>query len=1018
MKVPDPSTTEVARPESEEEGSAQGIRAPSSPRLSTAPAAVTETQPTWGGVVELRSKPLSRHARELQADLQLLVGDLRRGPLSRVVGSAQSYLSELRREFLRHHRRLAVQVRTPEGCAKLEDLLHVELAELAERFRGVALGRSARLFEAWRPHELVEALDRTVDVLPETVVAPYEQCSFEARGRPIRRAGLRFNAWSRRLLRAAPPTREVRLRQLAHHHLARAVAEDAEGLATLFVQIDVELAARTRIIFEGIARSYDVLGTSAPEELSGLVTRLRKQVEDELGLAEKEVQKISADVARRAVTMFSDAMVKLKVDLHTVGTLDLSNRKRRARKRLRQRGRVLESLDHDLARVRESASGDYALLGLQLEFVAFEARAKRALERLVGDLEADVRGRSFVQLERVQTALREAIEKIDPDEAERSEEELRAVMEPVERVLSEALRGLFQLLEQLEADEAVSPLLDALTRQAQTLTERYRVAAGRLAHAEWKLPPPHAILEVPFRELVSAFVLTDVVPRVLEETNAGAQSVRPFLALCQELERIVTFNTEAGLGDAAAERLDEPGHLQQVVLSALKRRMDTLAEQVARAEDWTEELGTKIRSVVYERLADLRLQLAEGRASELRLDLVRMAHSRRRLLGELDRVTTVIDRIGEQATNRIRGVIGEGRLGRWKSSLGLAPEGELAFEAGQFAPPVPCFEVPIVYRRLFAAQAHWAGDALHQDAVKRARDHLAQAPGMRAVAVVGLDGASKVAMVSAIARGERFGAVKRISLKKPTSVSDVEAILADLPRGHLIVVSGLRWLLSQKPGGFAPFRRLVEGIVADGNQNAWLVESGYLVWKFATEIAPIDSLITEVVRADPLSAEDLETAILARHRLSGYDLVFMDAAGAESVMDDVRSAAQENYFRALFEASGGVLQVALGLWIASLAGVDETAGSVRVGAVPRSPIPELRGLSDRDLLTLYQVARQGWMDGETLAFLFRTDVVSARATLVRLANVGLLERAQKVYQIPPHLRGGVVQALSERGWVE
>jgi hypothetical protein len=425
-----------------------------------------------------------------------------------------------------------------------------------------------------------------------------------------------------------------------------------------------------------------------------------------------------------------------------------------------------------------------------------------------------------------------------------------------------------------------------------------------------------------------------------------------------------------------------------------------------------------VRTVVVERLVELRHDLGQGRPGGIRLDRVRMATSRRRLLGQIGRVTGVLDRSIEQTRGAIRGALGEERLRRWTAALGIQEETYGALEAGQFAPPAVKAEVPTVYRRLFAAQAHWTGDVLNQDAVKRAREHLAHAAGLRAVAVVGLDAARKVAIVSAISRGERFGAVTRVAWKKPATLEEVDKIFADLPRGHLIVVTGLRWLLSARPGGFVPLRRFVEGIIADGNHNAWLLESGHFVWEYAGKVSPIASLVSAVVRADPLTPADLENAVLARHHLSGYQLVFDDGAGVQVEAIGPRSPLQEKFFLDLHEASGGLLHGALIFWIASIVEVDEAEGRVRIGPVPASSIPRLRALPEEDLLLLYQVARQGWIDGDTLAFLFRTDVTTARARLVRLANLGLLERAHRVYEVPSHLRGGLVQALHAKGWLK
>lgn len=69
------------------------------------------------------------------------------------------------------------------------------------------------------------------------------------------------------------------------------------------------------------------------------------------------------------------------------------------------------------------------------------------------------------------------------------------------------------------------------------------------------------------------------------------------------------------------------------------------------------------------------------------------------------------------------------------------------------------------------------------------------------------------------------------------------------------------------------------------------------------------------------------------------------------------------------------------------------------------------------MLTLYQVARQGWMDARVLASLFRTDPTTAEAQLGALAHLGILERKGTVWRIAVHLRGSIYRLLRERGYV-
>ncbi len=227
-----------------------------------------------------------------------------------------------------------------------------------------------------------------------------------------------------------------------------------------------------------------------------------------------------------------------------------------------------------------------------------------------------------------------------------------------------------------------------------------------------------------------------------------------------------------------------------------------------------------------------------------------------------------------------------------------------------------------------------------------------------------------------------------------------------------------------RAGGFAPLERFVEGVVADRGRNAWLIHADQLVWSVARQAAAIAEAFPDVIEVPALGPRDLEAAVLARHGLSGYGLSF-EHRSEGSGLDDflVRAAVKirrpyETYFRALHDASGGLVRDALSLWLSSIDEVNDRADYVHVGALPPSVEPSIDALPEEVLLNLLQVARQGWMDADVQAHVYRVDRVDAEAQLARLSNMGLLEReGAGSYSIPPHLRGPVHRVLRARGWV-
>ncbi|MCA9553149.1 MAG: hypothetical protein KC933_24140 [Myxococcales bacterium] len=987
--------------------------------------------------------------RELQAELVGLATDVRRGPLTRHHSEAGAYLGELRREFLRHHRRLVVQTRTDDRVQLLE-LIRSELAELSERLRTVVLSRSSRMSqELWRPSLLVTALERTMEVLPEWVPAEYEPRSLARQPgdtllRRMARWLLRGKVRIKRLF-GGGPRRMVPMRSLARYHLIGMTMERVEGLAALFVQADQQLVSHSRLILDGIARGFDIIREHAvQEDLQDVLASFRQQVEEEFALAEEEMTRLVDDGARRAARILGEGMKAVKADLPVLGTFELPARRRRAERMVAAQGPALEDLERRMAKVRETIAASYVYLGLHLETASFRARVRVMLGRQLSELRKDVRGRSHTQIERVLHAVEETLEGIaglaaegsgsNPpaasapsapslpvrpaaeEEEEEDTDDLPSWMESLERVLSEAMRAANQLVEQLTEEQLVAPLLDGLNREAQALTDRYKVPAGRLPHAEWRLPAPLPTVEVFLSDVAAAYVQTDIAPELLRITNAAVTVLQPMLTVLHDLERVVTIDSEHYGGELDLERPPEgESDLSEVAVAALKRSRAALAEMLDRTSAWSDELTDDLRDTILSKIDTLRERLSEASVAQLRR---RGGVKPQAFTHQVDRLTQFLNKLGDESTQWVRRAAGEERLASWRTWLGL-PGVVLRPEdvAGLLVQPEPEGEIPLFYRRLFAANAHWAADLLpdQRRAVDRVKKVLARAPGvgLRTAAIISAEGAGQGALLAFITRGDRFNVVRRLTFSRPMSVRDVETIFQDGAQGQLLVVGGFHWLLSMQAGGFEPLRRFLGGVLADAGKNAWVLEAAEPVWAYARRLAPVEDVFSEAITVGPVSPQELEGSLMSRHALSGLGLRFAGPGEGPAA----ESGARERFFIGLHTHTGGRLTRALPAWLSSVVEVDEEAQVVRMGPPPPPVVSALSTLEDEILVLLMAVLRQGWVDGPTLAQLFRWDEVTAQGRLMRLVTDGLLERKTGgFFTVRRHLRHGLQEVLRSRGW--
>lgn len=1081
----------------------------------------------WGPPLRTSSSKLTELTRELQLDLADVARDVAEEPLARFRDGSLNYVRELRREFLRHHRRITVQALDEGTELNAAEALRLEQAELAEKWRAAVLARAARVQQAsgWEAAPIVAAVESLIDGLPERVDAPYEPESFEPRegdglSTSLSRAWLRMRRGTRRVFGEPMAPRWVQLRALARFHLWGRLPERLEPVAALYAQAESHLVARTRSIFDGLVIAYDELAGSveaarraeldersearndqgdpnhdeapngfsagagqlgsgldggaslavadggggvlavpsssehsfaesetrtasalAASELEARLRAVRVQVDEELVLAVQEVDRIADDLSLRTNQALGSCLRDLKADLLIASTPDLSMRDRTASKLYRRRDESLQWLERGTIAARETSASIYNRLALEMELHALEGRVKDVLEEHATALGRDVRGRAHRQVQRVRAAMDEARRGLDlalesGASAQQLSAEIRAVCEPMVRVSAEAARVAHQLRDQLCDENAVTLVLDALIRSAQELTDRYRVPAGPIPRAEHRLPPAVATVEVPFREWVLARIETSLAPKLLSLTRHIAQKVEPLALALNEVERRVAFNIELALNQLAEVEVeteapppDSLGLLRELIGGALDRNRELFAGYAEESERWGEEIRTAVRSAVLSTLDELRGGLVDGEVGQMRTRMLRDVRGRRlsRVLGE---ARTAIRRSVGIASRAMREALGEARIARARAILGLpSPQARTEITERIFAPPEPATSIPMVYRRLFAAQALEAGDILtgRDGALQRAMT-LLEGVGereLRTVAVVGPDGVGKSAFVNAAMRAKRWAKVRELALEEPATIEQVDALFDGGGEGQLVVISGMHWLRSMRAGGFEPLRRFVERVIQDRGRNAFLVRADSLVWSQCRACAPLADAFPEVIRLDPLDEQELAAAVLARHTVSGYGLVFSQGANPESRLEEfvVRGTAplsrpQQSFFRALHAASGGLLRDALRLWLASVEAVDETGDFVHLGPVPTPSLDALRRLDEDEVLTLYQVARQGWMDEAVCASLFRFDAAAAAARLLALAHLGLLERRGNVWRLAVHLRGSIFRLLEERGYVE
>lgn len=976
--------------------------------------------------------------RALQTDLQELVRERTWGPLTDQRDDATEFLRQLKRDYLRLHRRALTHVDTDDDDRDVATALRRQVGALGDRWRDqvLAMGSTIARSRRWSPLELVEAIDAHIAGVEPLITTPFFDESLAPRDesaamrvrRSVMRARVRMGA-----------EREVNLRDLARYHLGGTVPARLEGLAALMVDEGFHLASRVHALFEVVAEQWETIARQATEgterdALREALERCQVHVDEGFDLLMEQVDGLPREGARRAAAIVGSGVRSLKHDVVDIGTVDLPHRKRRYSRVFGLRNQGLAKLGQGLHASRQALAARYSQLALQLELSGLEGRLQDAVQTHGDQLERMVRGRGARQLELVENVLSDWLDRtgsiLEEDRtAGPLAKALRAETEPLVRRLHDARQAVESLHDELSNEAWLTPLLEQLHSQAQGLTDRFLVPTRPAQQGAWSLPDPVPTTDLRFQDLITQAIDSGVTRELLDLTGELAEAVRGMSHAIDEVERVVTFNLDLAVAELDVVDQDAPlstetRELVGAMASGAVRRSHQRLQRLVDNARALRSPRSGVHDAVIGRFQRLHQQLLDGQLGSLRLDALRDAA----LGGGIGQRARDLGRraqdAGDQGRRLLTRAIGPERIAIARDLLGLPNQHDAVSLREALVPPQPIGSVPVVYRRLFADQALEGSDLLsgRLEELRRVKEVLADDHRrLRSAAVISLDHHASHALVNTALRSFQ-GQVVRLASDRPLGVAEVEAWLEELPTSQVcVVIDELRWLYRACPGGLSPLKRLLRAVVADGHNRAWILHVDPSSWSFLCSTTALREAMGEAVHLAPLGSDHLQDAVLARHRMSGYEATFGDDEDLPllsrfTARTNREHRRQQDWFAGLHEASAGVVQDALRLWMAAIDQVDEDQALIHLGEVPRPPVARLAELPDDVLLTLLHALRQGWIDADLHAWAFRGDTATAQASLAKLVHLGLLQTEGPRFSVVPHLRGPLARALRRKGW--
>jgi Kef-type K+ transport system membrane component KefB len=988
------------------------------PNVGTKRWPVPEPVP-WPVVPSLGDAPAEQALAALDEGLQRLVEQEVGAPIEGVRRDGEAWVRQMRQHWNRQVRpdRWA-HLEDQELGAALRDSLADGLASAIEQVRAfdpvADTNRSPFVATA-----LVERIDRLVAALPSSRPVPVPDSVLAARPEPfgdrLRRAMLRFG------VRTFGARRSMSLRDLGRYHLSGGVPASLEAVLAIGPHARCHLADRTSEIYLALSQA---LQTRAAEAESGVPADVVcaslaadfRAVENTYRTLLAELDAFSADATECARAALGGLADRLYADAERAGTFELGSRGPRYRPRFRERtlanGRLTVAVANGRAMVRSRLDE----LLLQLELASLENRVDGAARTEGRNLDTRFGRQVVAGLAQLDLDVERWLALADTMLAEPTTHDglvrtLRASWNEVYGDIAAAVSGLRSMSELVAGQTWSSPIVAALHDGLDNMSATHLLGVQRGSHDRRHLPDGLTVTSVATARRAATMVESRLVQPLRELGDDLTRELTEALTAATELERVTQFNVDLAVAEldllpanevVSDERREQ---LRSMLVAAPSRTRHRLRQ---RQEALLARDGT-IRAAIEGVLDGL------GRfEQELRLGGPGAPADQ----SWLHALPAQLGSLQEQ----LRAGIGEDRLLHWRRAAGLTVPVPPAELVAAFRPPAWRIAIPQSYTRLFSDLPFETGDLVAGRQVELGAVRTALSSGLRSAAIVGIDPHGARALVTAALGAGR--APSWFDADGPTGPGTVARWLEPHAHrtGQVFVIENLRWLFRRAPGGFSEIEALAGYILRDGGRNQWLLVADGGVWRYLAAATSIRDAMGAAVELTPLTVEELARAIESRHAMSGYGLHFQQQTdfAYRARRAFTRGSEEERsrlaWFRTLHDASGGVLQDAMRLWLASITSVDEAGEQVVLGAVPRPPTASLQQLDDSVLLTLLETRRQGWIDEDGWSRLFRQPPHASQTHLAQLRHLGLLVPHGASSKLAPHLRGPIEQVLTARGW--